>query len=147
MRVQTSSARPAARTKLSQADATLLRTPLEVDSVASRFLGDWFGFATSVLEQLRAEVPPAWEPSRVQIWPEHFDAAVEIGSESAERRAVVGGSPGDDRHADPYLYVAPWVPGPRGGLTEMSYDDLLDADDQRDAALEFFRLRLRALNG
>jgi hypothetical protein len=130
--------------ELSEQDEHLRRTPLEVDPVASHFIGDWFGFATSVLEQLRAESPPEWEPSRVQIWPEHFDAAVEIGSESAERRAAVGASPGDDQHAEPYLYIAPWIPRPGHGLTELSYRELLEAGDQREAALEFFRLGLRA---
>jgi hypothetical protein len=128
--------------------------PLEIDAVASRFVGDWFGFVTSVLEQLRAEAPPEWEPSRVQLWPEHFDVAVEIGNEGAELRAALGGSPGDDTHPEPYLYVAPWTAPPEGELwqavgfpgAELSYAELLAAPDQRAAALEFFRVRLSALN-
>ena len=117
-------------------------------------MGDWFGFVTSVLEQLRAEAPPEWEASRVQIWPEHFDAAVEIGNEQAEQRAGLGGSPGDAAHPEPYLYVAPWTAQPEGELwqasgfpgAELSYAELLAAPDQRSAALEFFRIRLTALN-
>jgi hypothetical protein len=127
---------------------------LAIDAAASRFLGDWFGFATSVLEQLRAESPGEWEPSRVQLWPEHFDVAVEIGSEPADQRAALGGSPGDETHAEPYLYVAPWGACPEGELwqasgfpgAELAYSDLLAAPDQRTAALEFFRARLGALN-
>jgi hypothetical protein len=130
------------------------RTPLEVDPVAARFIGDWFGFTTSVLEQLRAEARPEWEPSRVQIWPEHFDAAVEIGNEQAEQRAALGGSPGDETHAEPYLYVAPWTARPVGELwqaggfpgAELPYAELLAAPDPRAAALEFFRVRLAALS-
>ena len=128
--------------------------PLQIDVSASRFVGDWFGFATSVLEQLRAEAREEWEPGRVQLWPEHFDVAVEIGNESAEQRAGLGGSPGDESHAEPYLYVTPWIARPSGDLwqaqsfpgAEMSYAELLAAPDQREAALEFFRVRLAALN-
>ena len=128
--------------------------PLEVDRTASCFIGDWFGFTTSVLEQLRAEAPPEWEPSRVQLWPEHFDIAVELGNEQAEHRAALGGSPGDETHAEPYLYVAPWSARPEGELwqakgfpgAELPYAELLAAPDQRAAALEFFRVRLAALN-
>jgi hypothetical protein len=130
-------------------------TPLEVDATASRFVGDWFGFATSVLEQLRAEAPDEWEPSRVQLWPEHFDVSVELGNEGAERRADLGGSPGDETHPEPYLYVTPWTARPEGELwqasgfpgAELAYAELLAAPDPRAAALEFFRVRLAALNG
>jgi hypothetical protein len=129
-------------------------TPLEVDATASRFLGDWFGFTTSVLEQLRAEARPEWEASRVQIWPEHFDAAVEIGNEQADQRAALGGSPGDASHPEPYMYVAPWTARPSGELwdastfpgAELAYAELLAAPDPRAAALEFFRVRLAALS-
>jgi hypothetical protein len=139
---------------LKGAEEAELDAPLEVDTYASRFLGEWFGFTTSVLEQLRAEAPEESEPSRVQLWPEHFDVAVEIGSEQLEQRAGLGGSPGDDSHPEPYLYVTPWTARPEGELwqasgfpgAEMSYAELLAADDQRGAALEFFRARLAALN-
>jgi hypothetical protein len=129
-------------------------TPLPIDPEASFFVGDWFGFTTSVLEQLRAEARPEWDPSRVQIWPEHFDAAIEIGDEHAEQRAALGGSPGDESHPDPYLYVAPWTARPSGELwqargftgAELPYAELLAAPDPRAAALEFFRVRLAALS-
>jgi hypothetical protein len=90
----------------------------------------------------------------VQLWPEHFDLAVELGNEEAERRATLGGSAGDESHPEPYLYVAPWTARPFGDLwkakgfpgAEMPYSELVAADDQRGAALEFFRVRLAALN-
>jgi hypothetical protein len=134
-------------------DEAELDTPLEVDPAAGRLIGELFGFATSVLEQLRAEAPPESEPSRVQLWPEHFDIAVELGNESAGRRAAVGVSPGDEGHPEPYLYVAPWSARPTGELwqasgypgAELPYAELLAAPDQRAAALEFFRTRLSAL--
>ena len=136
-------------------DVSLGGEQLGVDPVASAFLGDWFGFAASVLEDLRAGAAEALEPSRVQLWPEHFDLAVELGSEGAGARAAYGCSPGDEPHPEPYLYVAPWVAPPAGELwqatgfngAEMSYDELLEASDQRAAALDFFMRRLEALIG
>jgi hypothetical protein len=128
---------------------------LDIDAPASRFLGDWFGFGTSVLEELRAGAPDELEPSRVQLWPEHFDVAVELGAESTGARAGYGASPGDDEHPEPYLYVVPWGKVPDGPLwqasafrgAELPYSSLLDAGDEREAALRFFGDRLRALTG
>ena len=136
-------------------DVSLGSDPLDVDPAASAFLGDWFGFAASVLEQLRAGAASVLEPSRVQLWPEHFDPAVELGAEAAGARASYGCSPGDEHHPEPYIYVAPWVPPPAGELwqatgfngAEMSYAELLEAPDQRAAALDFFTRRLEALTG
>ena len=126
------------------------RERLDVDPQASRFLGDWYGFTASVLEELRTGAPDL-EPSRVQLWPEHFDMATELGSEAAGERAGFGGSPGDELHEEPYLYVVPWVPERAQGElwnatafngAELSYRELIAADDQREFALEFFRARL-----
>jgi hypothetical protein len=130
------------------------RTKLDVDPDASAALGDWFGFAASVLEELRAEASPELEPSRVQIWPEHFDMALELGPESRGRRAGYGCSPGDDEHPEPYVYVTPWEAPPPGELwnatafggAELPYPELLASGDQRQRALDFFRARLDALN-
>jgi hypothetical protein len=131
--------------------------PLDVDVAASRFLGDWYGFGASVLEELRARTRDEQEPSRVQLWPEHFDIAVEIGSEGAGARAGYGASPGDSDHDEPYLYVVPWS-GIEGNEelfgakafdgAELPFSELLRLDDgyaQRDAALRFFTVRLEAL--
>ena len=82
----------------------------------------------------------------MQIWPEHFDAALELGDEQAGARAAYGCSPGDEAHAEPYIYVAPWTAPPAGELwqaagfpgAELSYAELLAADDPRALALEFF---------
>jgi hypothetical protein len=139
---------------LSGADEEHADDPLEIDATAARFIGDWFGFVTSVLEQLRADAPDEWEASRVQLWSEHFDVSVEMGNEQADNRAGLGGSPGDSMHPEPYLYVAPWTARPEGELwnasgfpgAELPYEELLAAPDQRGAALEFFRVRLATLN-
>jgi hypothetical protein len=127
---------------------------LEVDAAASSWLGDLYGFAVSVLEQVRAEAGPTAEPSRVQLWPEHFDMSVELGAESRGDRAGYGVSPGDDAHDGPYLYVSCWSPPPADPIVwnattfpgaELPLIDLLDASDQRAAALEFLRVRRAAL--
>jgi hypothetical protein len=126
---------------------------LEIDAAAAELLGDWFGFAASVLEQLRCEADAAGAASRVQLWPEHFDMAFELGAEQGGRRATYGCSPGDELHPLPYVYVAPWIPqspsplwnadGFRGA--ELGYEGLAAAADQRAATLQFFRERAGAL--
>ena len=129
------------------------REPLpNVDLEAAKALGDFYGFACSVLEQLRADEADG-DPSLVQLWPEHFDIAIELGDEPAGKRADFGGSPGDDQHEEPYLYVGPWSAEVSGELwnatgfrgAELGYTELLEADDQRRAALEFMRERYEAL--
>jgi len=72
--------------------------------------------------------------------------AVEFGDADQGRRASFGGSPGDEDHPDPYLYVAPWSPQPPDpfwneshfGGARMGYESLLTADDQIETALRFF---------
>jgi hypothetical protein len=126
--------------------------PPEVDPSASSALGDFYGLACWVLEQLRADEPDG-NPSLVQLWPEHFDIALELGSESAGRRANFGASPGDDHHDKPYFYVGPWTADVSGELwnatgfkgAELGYSELIAAEDQRRAALDFMRERYRAL--
>jgi hypothetical protein len=133
----------------------LADTPLEIDEAAATVVGDWFGFAFSVLEELRARAGEEHAPSRVQIWPEHFDAALELGDEGAGARAAYGCSPGDEHHPEPYLYVAPWTARPTGELwqaagfpgAELAYAELLEAADPRALALRFFAMRLAALAG
>jgi hypothetical protein len=124
---------------------------LEVDGGAARWLGDFFGFAFALLEQIAAE---GKDPAPIRLWPEHFDIANEMGTEAGGSRATYGASPGDERHAEPYLYVAPWRPPPEPAElwnatgfvgAELTLSELLAAEDQRAAALEFFRQRMDAL--
>jgi hypothetical protein len=123
--------------------------PVDVDS--AHFLAAWYGFAWSVLEELRADADSV-EPSRVQLWPEHFDAAFDCLSD--ERRATFGASPGDTSSSAPYLYVvSPRVSAIAGDLWNstsfpgavLPFGDLSGAPDQRATALEFFRSRRSAL--
>jgi hypothetical protein len=124
---------------LTRQDAAHDSSPLHADAAAGLWVGELFGFGTSVLEQLRSEAPADSEPSRVQVWPEHFDLAVELGSEAGGRRAAFGVSPGDDATPEPYLYVSPWS---SDGFESAPLHAILDAPDQREAALAFYRARL-----
>jgi len=128
--------------------------PLNLDAATGSFLGDWFGFAASVLEELRAAGGPDASAGRLQLWPGHFDPAFEIGDEAAGRRATFGASPGDGGSSEPYLYVGPWA-----GITEdpywnattfpgamMPYRAVVAAEDQRAAALAFYRRAIELLS-
>ncbi len=133
------------------ADATDDDKPLAVDDQSAIWLGDFYGFAFGLLEQMSVE---GRDPAPIRLWPEHFDIATDVGDEAAGTRATVGASPGDAIHPEPYLYVLPWTaPEPGSELwqangfvgAELNLADLLDAEDQRAAALEFFRTRLAAV--
>ncbi|MBI5105302.1 MAG: hypothetical protein HZB46_10040, partial [Solirubrobacterales bacterium] len=124
---------------LTRTDVAEARDELPVDAAAGAYLGDVYGFAFSVLEELRAEAPPELEPSLVALWPEHFDVAVELGRDDLGRRAAFGVSPGDATHPEPYVYVSPWS---SPGFDELPWRDVLAAPDQRAAALSFLRARL-----
>ncbi|MBV9412354.1 MAG: hypothetical protein JO148_12210 [Acidimicrobiia bacterium] len=132
-------------------DAGEVGASLNVDPDAASFLGDWYGFAWSVLEELRADAESV-DASRVQLWPEHFDAAVECLR--GERRAVFGASPGDASSPEPYMYVSsPRVTAVPGELWNATTFDgaalplgsFVDSADQRAEVLEFFRTRRAAL--
>ena len=81
-------------------------------------------------------------PPRLILWPEHFDIAVELGSEPDGHRATYGFSPGDEHHPRPYVYVGPWVTQDPGELwqargfpgAELGYSELLAAGPGRGRA-------------
>jgi hypothetical protein len=121
-----------------------LDEPLEIDLTAAGVVAGWFEFATEALEAVRAVAEPDDDVTIVRIWPEHFDAAIDMGNAEANRRATYGGSPGDRHHAEPYLYVSPWAgridpffddPTFRGA--SLTYAELLAAPDAARAAAEF----------
>jgi hypothetical protein len=123
-----------------------LDAPLRVDAAAARALGDWYAFATGVLDAIRADAGPEEDPTIVRIWPEHFDAAIDVGTEAAGTRATYGASPGDRHHGEPYLYASPWAgridpffddPGFRGAAR--TYSQLACSPDPDAAAIGFLR--------
>lgn len=123
-----------------------LEEPLTVDPNASALLGEWYRFGFDALESIRAEAGPDDDATEAQLWPEHFDVGIDMGSADAGRRASYGASPGDEAHPDPYLYVAAWSDVDRAdaywndphfsgaslGLTELTADA-----DPVDRALSF----------
>ena len=112
------------------------REPIEgVDAAAVAALAGVYGFATNVLETLRAELPDSAQAGRVQLWPEHFDVGLDLRSPSGEE-LVAGVSPGDEQWPEPYAYVV------GAELVVLEHPALLAAEDQRAAALRFMRERI-----
>lgn len=112
--------------------AAEMDAPLRVDGASAAVLADWYGFCQETLGALTATADANDAPSAIQLWPEHFDLAMELGE--AGYRANFGGSPGDEFHGDPYLYIGPherrqgtfWNV-PFGAI--LTYDELLDGND------------------
>jgi hypothetical protein len=85
-----------------------LDEPLTVDVAASSLLAEWYAFGTAALEIVPGLGGPDDDATEAQLWPEHFDVGVDMGSADAGRRASYGASPGGEQHAEPYIYVAAW---------------------------------------
>ena len=131
-----------------------LDEPLQIDLTAAAVVADWFEFATHTLEHLRAHAEPGDDATIVRIWPEHFDAAIDMGDADAGRRATYGGSPGDRHHAEPYLYASPWAgridpffDDPTFKGVSLTYAELLAAADPDHAAREFLEEARRRIAG
>jgi hypothetical protein len=75
--------------------------PLRIDPVAAMQLGAMYVFGEQALEEIRRQHRTE-RPAIAQLWPEHLDLACAI------TEVNLGISPGDDGHAEPYLYVGPW---------------------------------------
>jgi len=111
---------------------------IEVDPADTARVARFFAFTWGVLETLRQE---AAEPSEIHLWPEHFDIAFE------DREVTYGGSPGDEHHDEPYLYVAPWTapePGPLWNAAGFTGAETSWTTEEE--ALAFFRSRRDALH-
>ena len=128
---------------------------LTVDREAALALGEWFGFGFDVLNRLRALGRESDDVSEVQLWPEHFDPATELGDQANGERASFGASPGDGAHAEPYLYVSAWAEVDRSKRywndesfngASLAYADLLEAHDPVDRSLEFLLEGYRTLH-
>jgi len=128
--------------------------PLHISPPAARALAEWYEFGDEILNRLVALAAPGDAATEPRLWPEHFDIAIELGPEERGARANYGFSPGDEAHAEPYLYVGPWSAEVSGELwqargfngAEMGYSELLAADDQATAATGFLTTRWDALS-
>jgi len=65
---------------------------------------------TRVWEQAWADLEAFAPEADIHLWPEHFDVAIDLDE------VTYGVSPGDENHAQPYAYVAPWNPPAPGEL-------------------------------
>ena len=129
---------------------------LSVDADDSRLIGAWFRFGFEVLDSFRSDSQTADDASSTQIWPEHFDAAMETGDVDSGRRASYGFSPGDEAHPDPYVYVAAWGEIDRSDAywndeafngSSLGYAEIAASPDPFDAAIGFLRDGYRILQG
>lgn len=131
---------------------------LSVDAVTAQALGEFWSVTGRALDRVVAGADSVLRPSATRLWPEHFDVAIDIAYDPAaptERRANLGGSPGDGFHTPPYIYVGPWTndrPGDAGFWNApfgavLSYGDLRAATDPVAVAAEFFERGLRLLAG
>ena len=128
-----------------------LDADLAVDPDDAAALAAWFRFGWEILEALSMD-GGSDHASEPQLWPEHFDPAIEIGDPAGTTRASYGFSPGDvsaDATAGPeplpYLYVAPWYPDEKpasdfwsaGRMAVLRYADLVTEADPAAAAHAF----------
>jgi hypothetical protein len=122
-----------------------LDQPLAVDAEAAAALADWYAFAFDVLAELRRECRAEDRLSpHVRLWPEHFDAAVDLGA--GDRGGTYGMSPGDRFDPHPYVYATRWsgqdddpfYGAPFGGAW-LPYAEVAGTEDPRAAALAFLR--------
>ncbi len=127
------------------ATACLPDTGLAIDAEAARALAAWIDFAGTLLHELRDSYA-GQTPSAVQLWPEHFDLACDLGDGDAGTRGNYGASPGDSVLGEPYLYVGPWDNTRRTGAFAMypfgaalTYEELRTALDPRATGRDFFR--------
>ena len=120
--------------------------PLAVDEDAGHAVGRWFEYGFAVLNELRGHGTEDDDVSEVQLWPEHFDPATELGSQDLGQRASFGASPGDGAHHEPYLYVAAWGAIDRANEywndssfngASIGYQELAASADPKARGLEF----------
>ncbi len=127
---------------------------LSADTAAATVLASWYGVVATALDRVIEQLPADASPTMIQLWPEHFDVALDAAA-TADRRANLGGSPGDGFQAQPYAYVGPWTedrPGdksfwnaPFGAV--LVYDDLVGDADPVAALTAFFLDGIRRLAG
>jgi hypothetical protein len=126
-----------------------VNAPMRLDPHLAADVMAWLRVGAEAIDRL---LPSFVEPSVVQLWPEHFDVAVDLAT--AHGRVNLGASPGDSGHPDPYLYVGPWGED-RPGETSFwnaPFGALLDGrrvlveSDRVGAAAAFFQYGLDLLS-
>lgn len=115
-----------------------LDAELPVDAASAEQLARFLATIDAALHTLRTDIDGghATPDHAITLWPEHFDLATAIDEVN------YGGSPADDDHTEPYLYVGPWTPpAPDGGFWNEAFGaSRADAASvSTDEALAFFR--------
>lgn len=130
-------------------------SPLDTHREAVLALGLWFEFGFDVLNRLREHGHEGDDVSEVQLWPEHFDPATELGDQEKGQRASFGASPGDSANPEPYLYVAAWSDVDRSNDfwnnetfngASLDYEELASTSDPIERGLEFLLEGYRVLH-
>jgi hypothetical protein len=80
---------------------------IDADADVAEVIADWYDVGWRVLDGVTTGLPAEAAPATIQLWPEHFDAATNVGLASGDR-VNLGFSPGDAFEAGPYAYVGPW---------------------------------------
>jgi hypothetical protein len=80
-----------------------LDAPLAIDRGEAERIGAWLALGDEALVRFAGDHADG-DPTPATLWPEHFDLGLSLGEVN------YGVSPGDDDHAEPYLYVGPWTP-------------------------------------
>lgn len=125
--------------------------PINLDSMATEILGDWYLLGQRAIDDALASLPNA-EASVGRLWPEHFDYGIDLAAKPGVR-CNLGASAGDEFQAEPYMYLGPWDaarPGPAdywnapfGAI--LGFGELDSAADPLRATIEFFMRGLSAL--
>lgn len=131
---------------------------LSVDAELNDFLGNWYGCSTAALEEVRSAATDA-DATRVQMWPGHFDVAMDLGD--GNNKGTFGASPGDGNETvPPYLYVTSWAPDALPSVAQesdywsartftgavMLYEDILATASPYEAMVDFFRQGYKLIN-
>ena len=125
------------------------RLSLDVDSAAQ--VADWYALGWMALDTVVSVLAPSAAPAVTQLWPEHLDAATNVGvGVGGEERVNLGFSPGDAFESQPYAYVGPFGNERRGdpGFWNAPFGAVLrvaDVDasgDRLGACVEFLQTGL-----
>ena len=93
------------------ADAPAADQPLDIDATHAERLAEFFALTDAALAEFRRR-HAGDAPTIAQLFPHHFDLAVTV------QEVNIGGSPGDEEHDQPYLYVGPWNIAPHPNWNE-----------------------------